>query len=291
MRVGALDRVGLCRCGDRLERNHRRGGHGRPSGADRVARHCPGAACSPRCGAGDRPPFEPYHVEIRGAKGSRSAAAAAAAHDVLVGLYEAQAGSLDASYHDYLANNGLTGDSGIEVGQKVGCRVSAVAAGESGSGCLLRLWEVPIPALAPNRFLPWHAAGPPGAVLADFAPWLGTMDPFTLTSPRRFRAPPPPALTSERYQRDYDEVKALGALVGSTSHAGSDRHRLLLQRQLLRAVEPCVTRDLVAACASHRRQRAPVRARERGDSRCGHHGLGQQEALRLLATADGHPRR
>ena len=35
--------------------------------------------------------FEPYHVEIKGASGSRSAAVAAAAHDVLVGLYPAQA--------------------------------------------------------------------------------------------------------------------------------------------------------------------------------------------------------
>ncbi|MGH8174926.1 MAG: hypothetical protein ACREV5_01530, partial [Steroidobacter sp.] len=45
-------------------------------------------------------------------------------------------------------------------------------------------------------------------------PWLGSIDPFTLTSPMRFRAEPPPALTSERYRKDYNEVKALGALVG-----------------------------------------------------------------------------
>ena len=47
-------------------------------------------------------------------------------------------------------------------------------------------------------------------------PWMGEFDPFTLTSPRRFRADPPPPLTSERYRRDYNEVKALGALVATT---------------------------------------------------------------------------
>jgi hypothetical protein len=42
-------------------------------------------------------------------------------------------------------------------------------------------------------------------------PWLAQTTPFTLTSPRRFRAPPPPALDSLRYWHDYEEVKALGA--------------------------------------------------------------------------------
>jgi hypothetical protein len=47
-------------------------------------------------------------------------------------------------------------------------------------------------------------------------PYLASMDPFTLTGPARFRAPPPPALTSLRYSKDYAEVKALGALTSST---------------------------------------------------------------------------
>ena len=160
--------------------------------------------------------FEPYHVEIRTAKGSRSAAAAAAAHDVLVGLYPAQSGSLDASYHDYLANNGLTGDPGIKVGEKVAAEFLP----------LRRANPDPLPppfegGTDPGVWRPTDSflgtpPGPPAPFSPMFAPWLGSMDPYTLTSPRRFRAPPPPALTSERYQRDYDEVKALGALVDST---------------------------------------------------------------------------
>ena len=42
--------------------------------------------------------FEPYHFEAQRARGSRSAAAVAAAHDVLVGMYPAQAATLDAIF-------------------------------------------------------------------------------------------------------------------------------------------------------------------------------------------------
>lgn len=45
---------------------------------------------------------------------------------------------------------------------------------------------------------------------------MGSFEPFGLTGPARFRAPPPPALTSLRYALDYNEVKAKGALTGST---------------------------------------------------------------------------
>src|SRR5690349_16945619 len=62
--------------------------------------------------------YEPYHVEIKGT-GSRSAAVAAAAHDVLVGMYPAQAPTLDATYFNYLADKGLANDPGLTVGQKV----------------------------------------------------------------------------------------------------------------------------------------------------------------------------
>ncbi|MBM0104693.1 hypothetical protein JM946_08040 [Steroidobacter sp. S1-65] len=158
--------------------------------------------------------FEPYHMEVRGAKGSRSAAVAAAAHDVLVGMYPAQAASLDATYYNYLANHGLTGDPGLTVGQKVAAGI------------------LPLRRSAPEPLPPPFVGGmdvgvwrptdsfqgtppAPAPFSSMVAPWMSTTDPFTLTSPRRFRADPPPALTSERYRRDYDEVKSLGALINS----------------------------------------------------------------------------
>ena len=62
--------------------------------------------------------FEPYHFELPGAKGSRSAAAAAAAYTVLSNIYPAQATTLGATYHTYLTDKGLTGDPGLVVGEK-----------------------------------------------------------------------------------------------------------------------------------------------------------------------------
>jgi hypothetical protein len=147
--------------------------------------------------------FEPYNVEIKGAKGSRSAAVAAAAHGVLVGMYKGtpQESILDAAYYEYVANRGLTGDPGLEVGQAVANRILP----------LRRVTPTGYPAFIGGteigQWRPTDAAQSPMVT-----PWLGDADPFTLTGPARFRAAPPPALTSERYGRDYDEVKALGSV-------------------------------------------------------------------------------
>jgi hypothetical protein len=161
--------------------------------------------------------FEPYYAQIRGAKGSKSAAVAAAAHGVLVGFYPAQAATLDATYGTWLANNGLTGNAGIAVGEAVAARIIP----------LRRLDPNPLPApftggtgigqwRPTESFLGGPPAGPPPSFAPMFAPWMASFEPFALTGPARFRAPPPPELTSEEYTRDYNEVKARGALTGST---------------------------------------------------------------------------
>ena len=163
--------------------------------------------------------FEPYHAEIDAArgervKGRRSAAIAAAAHDVLVAIYPAQAATLDTTYFSYLADHGLDGDPGILVGQQVAARI------------------VPLRRVNPNPLPPAFVGGtdpgvwrptpsllgnpPAPAPFSPMAtPWMAGFDPFTLTSPTRFRAPPAPALTSDRYTRDYNEVRELGSLTST----------------------------------------------------------------------------
>ncbi len=161
--------------------------------------------------------YEPYHVEIKGAKGSRSAAVAAAARDVLAGLYPdpVKVAALDTVYFNYLADKGLSADPGLQVGQKAAAgilplRRSAPATlpppfvGGEGPG----VWR---PTQSFNGTPPAPPSGSP-----MLTPWLADIDPFTLTGPTRFRAEPPPALTSERYAKDYAEVKALGALTSGT---------------------------------------------------------------------------
>jgi hypothetical protein len=157
--------------------------------------------------------FEPYHFELPGAKGSRSAAAAAAAYTVLSNIYPAQATTLGATYHTYLADKGLTGDPGLVVGEKAAQSLLSLRRATPAStppfvgGAEIGMWR-------PTESFNGAPPAPP-SFSPMVTPWLADADPFTLTSPRRFRAEPPPALTSERYRRDYEEVKALGAEASS----------------------------------------------------------------------------
>jgi vanadium-dependent haloperoxidase-like protein len=158
--------------------------------------------------------FEPYHAEVKGAKGSRSAAAASAAHAVLVGIYPAQAAQLDATYFNYLATHGLSNDPGLQVGEKVAAAILPLRRVDPNplpapfiGGTGIGQWR-PTPSFIGNPPAP-----PSGAPMAVH--WMSAFDPFTLTHATRFRADPPPALTSDRYTRDYNEVKRLGSFAST----------------------------------------------------------------------------
>lgn len=158
--------------------------------------------------------FEPYHVEVKGARGSRSAAAASAAHAVLVGMYPAQAASLDSTYFNYLATHGLSNDPGLQVGEKVAAGILPLRRVDPNplpapftGGTAIGQWR-PTPSFIGNPPTP-----PSGAPMAVH--WMSAFDPFTLTHATRFRADPPPALTSELYTRDYNEVKRLGSFAST----------------------------------------------------------------------------
>ncbi len=163
--------------------------------------------------------FEPYHAEIEVSKaakmkGRRSAAVAAAAHGVLTGMYPTQAATLDATYFSYLADHGLNGDPGLLVGQQVAARILPLRRVNPN--------PLPPPFIGGSGVGEWRPTNsllgnpPSPAPFSPMAtPWMAGFDPFTLTSPTRFRAAPPPALTSARYARDYNEVRELGALVSA----------------------------------------------------------------------------
>src|SRR5688572_1331974 len=158
--------------------------------------------------------FEPYHFEVERASGRRSAAVAAAAHDVLVGMYPAQAATLDPIYFNYLADHGLSGDPGLAVGQQAAAEILPLRRVNPN--------PLPPPFVGSNEVGVWRPTpsflgNPP--VPAPLAPmavsWMASFDPFTLTGPARFRPEPQPALTSKRYTRDFNEVKALGSLTST----------------------------------------------------------------------------
>jgi hypothetical protein len=152
--------------------------------------------------------FEPYYLGFRWASGSPVAATARAAHDVLVNRFPAQAASLDTTYHAYLANHGLAeNDPGVFVGQAAAVGIIGARAND---GSWPAVPEVFTGGPGPGEWRPTPPAFAPMAV-----PWLGAVTPFTLKDPTQFRATLPPPLDSREYAKDYNEVKALGALVNS----------------------------------------------------------------------------
>lgn len=147
----------------------------------------------------------PYLTEVPGTyNASIEAAAAQAAHDVLVGLYPTRKAVFDAE----LANSLLGIDAnraqqGVRVGQIVAERMLATRANDG--------WNVtpPVysPAATPGNWQPTPPANSP----ATFTHYPSVM-PFGIKSPNQFMPPAPPALTSALYAADLEEVKQLGAL-------------------------------------------------------------------------------
>src|SRR5215510_7452419 len=110
--------------------------------------------------------YEPYYVEIKGASGSPEAAAAKAAHDVLVNRFPAQAAALDTAYQQYLSDRGLAAnDPGVEVGATAAAGIIRLRACDGSfpvpepppfiGGTDPGTWRPTPPAFAP-MLVPWE---------------------------------------------------------------------------------------------------------------------------------------
>ena len=155
---------------------------------------------------------EPYLVQSAvSSSASRQAAASAAAHGALVNLFPAAASSFDALHAAILAAipNGPQKAAGIVWGEFVANQILAARAND-GSNAI-----VPPPGgSGPGVWVPT-----PPLFLPYALPQWGFVVPFGMSSSSQFRPPGPPSLDSEQYAADYDEVKELGAAVGSTRTA------------------------------------------------------------------------
>ena len=152
----------------------------------------------------------PYLVDLGAPRhASEPAAAAAAAHAVLVRLYPAEAAALDADLTVSLSQvpDGRAKDQGIRVGEEAAAAILTLRS-DDGS------------AAAPIPFVPGTNPGdyqltPPGFVQPVFTHWP-LVQPFALRSADQFRPAPLPAVTSPTYTASFDEVKSLG-IAGSTT--------------------------------------------------------------------------
>ena len=109
-------------------------------------------------------------------------------------------------------------------------------------------------------------AAHPAGVLPMSAPWIAFVTPLLVHSATQFAPPTPPALTSARYTRDFNEVKATRFAHLDRADGGADEHRAVLLRQRPGAVQRHVRGPGDRAAPGHRRRRPDVR-RDRHERR------------------------
>ena len=153
--------------------------------------------------------YTPYLIEVpRSRQASQEAAAAKAAHDVLVALYpmrqEIFATELTNSLNGIPIIRALRG---IRIGEIVAAQMLAARANDG--------WN----AAPPSYVLPltpgnWQPAPAP----AGFTQYPAVL-PFAITSSTQFAPNPPPAMTSAQYAADFNEVKEIGSATSTTRTA------------------------------------------------------------------------
>ena len=143
--------------------------------------------------------YKPYKVQLPASPDtSKEAAAAAAAAAVLIKLVPDAGPDIQSTLTSYLATlpEGEAKSKGIELGQEVAMRILEARANDGASAS-----DAYRPKTKPGVYIPT-----PITVGSQFP----DVTPFALTSPSQFRPKPPPALDSEQWARDYNEIKDLG---------------------------------------------------------------------------------
>ena len=156
-----------------------------------------------------------YATYLGGAKApgaNPEAAVATAVHDVLVHEMPFAAAFLDDAYTKALAaiQGGGSKPKGIELGQRCAAAMLAARADDGLANVEGPFTEGTAP--GEYRFTP------PFDFTAEVR-WGDVMKPFSIASAAAYRVAQPYAVTDAAYTADYNEVKTLGAAVGSTRTA------------------------------------------------------------------------
>jgi len=156
---------------------------------------------------------QPYAVRVLGQTrdASEEAAAAAAAHEVLVALYPAFKSALDAELQQSLAPiaDGRDKEAGIRIGQAVADEILALRSNDGSNAA-------PIPYVFGSAPGDYQSTPPNFPKQPQFTHW-SLVTPFALKGANQFRPGPPPALTGDRYGDAFDQVESLGIAGGTTA--------------------------------------------------------------------------
>ena len=162
--------------------------------------------------------YTPVFINARAPRGaSRRAAVVAAAYVALSGLFPSRHEALDASYAASIAalsDDGEDGGQSRERGIAWGAEVAnAVLAWRAADG-----FGTPRPAFTGGAAVgQWRPTPPAFGPMS--AQGLAFTDTFVLASSTQFLPPPPRSLASVTYTNDFNTVKALGRVTGSTRTA------------------------------------------------------------------------
>ena len=214
---------------------------------------------------------------------SPEAAAAAAAHDVLLEYFPGSQARLDAQLASSLAGvtDGSAEQQGVEYGQAAAAHLIKQRLND-GRNAPITFDKAPAPGV-------WRPT--PTAFVPMFDPWLSQIKPMMMTSSTQFRPGPPPALTSALYTADFKEFKKLGAKDELNPNGAADRDGTVHDRRRDRGVPGRPSRSDRPARDGHQRYCTSVRRgghehRRRDDRR-----VGLEVPLRVLATDHRHPAR
>src|SRR5499433_1152196 len=153
---------------------------------------------------------KPYLVRLGASHfASQEAAAATAAHEVLVKLYASFQTTLDAQLQQALAQLPSRGKAdGISIGNTVADRILALRSNDGSNA-------QPIPYVFGNTPGDYQSTPSNFPKQPQFTHW-SRVTPFALESASQFRPGGPPRLTRDRYSDAFDQVKLLG-IAGSTT--------------------------------------------------------------------------
>ena len=129
---------------------------------------------------------------------SVDAAIAAAHRATWTRLLPSQQGAIDAAYRAALSTiaDGAARDAGIVVGERAAAQTLALRADDGAMG--------------PEAYRPLSIAGRYVPTVLPAVPQWPQRKPWLMSGPAQFRPGPPPALDSDRWARDFNEIKAIG---------------------------------------------------------------------------------
>ena len=158
--------------------------------------------------------YPPQRAKLAPAPGaSVEAAVAAATRTALSKLMPAQQAAIDADYQALLASvpDGAAKTAGIALGEQAATAIVALCADDG--------------TVAPDVYRPSTATGVYVPTVGPAVPHWGKRRPWVMPRGDHFRPGPPPALTSDLWARDYNEIKAVGGRPARSAPRSRPRSR------------------------------------------------------------------